>query len=380
MNDGTLIFFIDSFPFYALAQTEYLSQFPLQYKVTPGFGYSINLQAEIFSGKTPDELGFFCQWQYAPDRSRLRNWKPFFRLISLVRSIYYADRVLHKVIQKCTGPIGNLPFAYLPFLQDVPADVFEEGFQSSSLFTEFPHIKLISYRQYSHMPFGKKDEGVYEGTLNAIGTGENIVATFVDLDGLAHRCGINSVIYQKRIKELDGWIYRLSELFFQKNPQGTVVVVSDHGIAPVTSGVNLELEKIFGKPSSKRYFYFLDATILRIWSFERSIFREIESFLNEVPEGCVVSDEERRSYGLTELSLGNLIFQLNEELMFQPSFWGRGLSHAMHGYHPRFESQKGIFLINKGNRADNASIALAQEKRTTEIYQILYSLIKEAAG
>ena len=52
MTSPVLLIFIDSFPYYYLENTKYMSVFETVAKVIPGFGYSINCQAEIFSGKT----------------------------------------------------------------------------------------------------------------------------------------------------------------------------------------------------------------------------------------------------------------------------------------------------------------------------------------
>jgi len=377
-DNGALIIFIDSFPFYNLNRTEYLNSFPIRYKVTPGFGYSINIQAEIFSGKSPDKLGYFCQWGYSPSGSDFKKWGPLFQVINPVRNFYYLDRLAHRVIGKFTGNIGNIPFSYLPSMKKVSADVFEKGFQSQCLFTDFPSIKLISFREFSHLPVHERDRGVFEKTLQSIPDHQYIVATLVDLDGLAHQNGIDSPIYQKRLTELDEWIYSLSEPFFKKNPQGTIVVVSDHGIAPVRSGVNLELEKKFGKPSPKKYFYFVDATILRIWGFDDMLVKEMESFLKDTQAGSLLTDEERKAFGLTDPSLATLIFQLNEQLMFSPSFWGRGRSHAMHGYHPELESQKGVCLVLQREKISGEPSSTLSEIRTTKVYQILYNVLKEA--
>jgi hypothetical protein len=375
MNAPTLIIFIDSFPFLFLGKTQFLSSFPLQYQVTPGFGYSINLQAVIFTGKTPDELGYFCEWSYDPARSKFRNWKGLCSLINPVKNIYYIDRIFHRIIGKFTGPIGNIPFAYLPFLQKVPADVFQNSFQGKSMFHDFPEIKLASFQKYKHLPCGESDKSVFEETLCLIDEYRCIVATFVGLDGIAHVFGMDSLEYQKRIQELDAWIFALTDKFLGKNPGGSVAIVSDHGMAPVYSGVSIDIEKKFGKPDPQKYIYFVDSTLLRVWTCNDTISKEIKNYLHELTSGQLITDEERRAFGLTNPSIGSLIFQINENMLFNPSFWGRGLSKAMHGYHPKLESQKGICLISRGKDNFENSKPIIKENKTVDLYVILHDLL-----
>jgi len=373
-TDGNLIIFIDSYPYNILQRTGYFENFTIRRKMNPGFGYSINLQAEIFTGKCPDDLGYFCEWRYSPQDSRFARWKAPFNLLRPSRRFYYLDRIAHRALGKFFGNIGTIPFSYLPYLCKVPGDVFQNNFGHASLFTAFPSIKLISFRDFKHLPSSQKDIGVYQGVLQAIPHYNNIVATLVDLDGLAHGHGIDSEIYLEHLQKLDSWINTLSEKFLKLYPKGSVIIVSDHGIAPVSHGLDPAIEKNFGRPALKRYYYFVDATILRIWTFDPILRQEMHNYLDTCSEGSPLTDSERRDYGLAHAGHGDLIFQLKEEVMFQPSFWGKGLSHAMHGYHPSCERQQGIFLIRSEKKEAVPGLPV-RAIRTTESFSILHEMV-----
>lgn len=64
-----LIIFIDSLPFNILPQTSFLNQMTERWSIQPGFGYSINLHAELFAGLLPDDIGYFGEWMYDPPAS-----------------------------------------------------------------------------------------------------------------------------------------------------------------------------------------------------------------------------------------------------------------------------------------------------------------------
>lgn len=103
-------------------------------------------------------------------------------------------------------------------------------------------------------------------------------------------------------------------------------------------GINLRLEKRFGRPNPNKLLYFNDSLYLRIWGEDRSLKREIASFLQESKVGSVLSEEERRFWGLSDPRLGKIIFLLKEDFDFVPNYFGLRLQQAYHGYHPKLES------------------------------------------
>lgn len=100
VGEKNLIIFIDSLPYSYVGRMRFLSKFKGRIrKVLPGFGYSINVKAEIFGGYVPDRVGYLNEWAYNP-HAPLRKYRKLFRALRKVRKIYYLDRIVHKVLSK----------------------------------------------------------------------------------------------------------------------------------------------------------------------------------------------------------------------------------------------------------------------------------------
>lgn len=109
--------------------------------------------------------------------------------------------------------------------------------------------------------------------------------------------------------------------------------------------------------------------MLRIWTFNPEKKNEIERFLSQQTYGKIITTTERQQYQLTSSKFSDIIFLLDEGLIFSPSFYGRKLPKAMHGYHPTLESQQGVLLFNQA-----IPTSLVPIKRTTDVYRLLSHL------
>jgi len=371
MKKPVLIIFIDAFPYKFLERTKYMKKFPIRFKVRPSLGYSINIKAEIFGGYAPDNLGWFCKWNYDSE-SKLKMFTPFFLVLDIFRKINLINRGLHKFIGKIFGDIGNIPFRYLPFISKNSVDIFSLSFPKDSLLKS-KYLKVIASERFKSSNLLEKDFEVFKQGLKYIKKNSNssILLTFVALDHIGHWKGPYSGEYHSYVLTIDKYVEELKTYFLKINKNANVIVLSDHGMSEVEKGVRLDLEKYFGKPSEKKYFYIMDGTILRIWCFDFEICEKIKKFLNNLNLGKVLNREERAKYGITKKKFGDIIFLIKERYMFCPSFWGSKLSKGMHGYHPDFENQKGIFLFS----GDDNMEVFSNELTPRNIYFFLRRLL-----
>ncbi len=357
-----LIIFIDSLPYFYVRNMKFLSQFEKRIaKVMPGFGYSVNVKAEIFAGRTPDAVGYLNEWGYQ-GRADLRKYRFLFSLLGPVRLFPLADRIVHKMVSRLIGKnIWSIPFSYLAFFQRTGIEAYRDGFDHPSIFFDMKRLKKIGYYQF---PYSReRDRLIFQETITAIASGQydNVFIASGDLDSIAHRYGTCTKEYDRKIQELDDYLARAYDVFFTRYPDGEIIILSDHGMAEVTGGVHIPMEQKFGKPGEKTYLYFLDSTMLRIWTFNDSKRTEIEGYLTDVPDGKIMSPAERSRYGITTETFGTIIFLLNEGKAFTPSFYGRKLPRAMHGYAPELESQKGVLFSSRGlDRPEFDTISLFQ--------------------
>ena len=345
-----LVVFIDSFPYYCLDQAPFLSSLPSRARLIPGFGYSTSNQTALFTGMTPDDLGYFGEWTYDPDNSPLKRWRWLLKLASPVQRFYYADRVVHRVLVKAAKiQVKNIPLKLLGHFSNPYISVFDPKFPAESLL-KLPGVKGTYSYHYRSLPYREVDGKVYETAKQLIAElreDEHVVVSMTKLDAVGHWEGVEQE-YHEKIVELDRWIEDLYQRLQSRFPSAKLAVISDHGMVNVSRGVKLDLEKVFGRPGPDSYFYYLEGTLLNVWAFESGLADRIKDYLHELKIGRVLSADERVTFGLTSQSFGDVIFVIDEPLMFVPSFWGGRPSKGMHGYYPENPSQHGIFLSSEG--------------------------------
>jgi predicted AlkP superfamily pyrophosphatase or phosphodiesterase len=337
-----LIVFIDSLPYESVSQTNFLSSFGNLKGVIPGFGYSVNIKAELFGGYKPDDAGFLNNWTYKAD-SRFRPYRRLFQFLYIINFSF--DKILHKVLSKILGcNLLRIPFSYLSYFDTWGIEAYYDAFPKETIFTRYPFTKVL----YSSLPPGdNRDELLFDKALEIIQENQyqDLFVASADLDHITHSAGVGSERHQTKIMELDSLLGKIIGFFLDKNPQGKVVILSDHGMANVQNGIQVNLERHFGKASEKSYIYFVDSVTLRVWCFDKSLREEISSYLRNLKIGSLLSEDQRRYYGITSPAFGNIILVLDIGSIFQPSFFGKNQNvRAMHGYLPEDASQKGIFI------------------------------------
>lgn len=373
MDKKNIIIFIDSLPYFYIDKMKFLSNLKKDIaKVIPGFGYSINVKAEIFGGYTPDDLGYFNEWAY-DSKAALRKYYFFFSALRPLKRFYYLDRIAHKLMSRFYGHnILNIPFQYLPFFQKKGTEPYKDSFHLRTIFSETKNLKKICYYHFPYSTY--RDRHIFSEALKVVSCGDhdNIFVASGDLDGVAHSYGVGSEEYDRKIEELDYSLSQVYEGFQDKYPHGNITIFSDHGMANVTQGININMDQKFGRSGEDTYLYFVDLTMLRVWTFNAKKKVEIEDYLNMLVFGKIVNREQRIKYGITSKKFGDIIFLLNEGIVFNPSFYGRKMPKGMHGYTPELESQKGFFLSLEKD------CTVFKEVTTTNLYNIFKKLLNDA--
>lgn len=347
---SSLTIFIDALPFEQLDKMPYSREFKTRARLVPILGYSVNCQTQLFTGQTPDELGFWCEWQYDPEGSPFRKLRWLLRLAAPLERFYYAKRVVHKLLDRlgwvsCTK---NIPFRLLGDFSETGHSVFNRKF--------FRHPSLLDtpgLTQFLHSSFPvveRRDEDAFEATLahiNAGGDPGHVLVTFTRLDHSSHWDGVDSERYDAMLARNDDYIRELSEAFLRNAPDGIVRVVSDHGMSNIEHPVAVDLERRFGPPSRSSYAYFTEGTILRVWCKDEALRGRIAAYLDGVAGIERYSDDERSHDGIARRDFGDLVYHTLESHQFIPSFWGPKPSVGMHGHHPRYPRQHGLCLSSR---------------------------------
>lgn len=365
-----LIIFVDGFPYRYLEQTNFLKSISTQYKITPSFGYSVNLHAELFAGLRPDDVGYFGEWNFNLQQKNADWTCRIMAKLSFIRTISpFLDRVVHYVLSRYLNyDCGNIPFDLLHLFSRTGMYPLQGNWKHKTIFDEFDFTIIVP--DFFPLPIGKKDKYSYIKSLEAMNIGkERIFISFPDLDGIAHNFGLDSPHYKEHIEWIDRNIERMYYRFLNIHPQGKVVILSDHGMATAKESVNLQLERKFGRLNPNKLVHFYDSLYLRVWVQDRSLKEEIIDFFQQSKVGHVLTEKERAFWGLSSPILGEIIFLLKEGYAFVPNYFGLRLQKAYHGYHPSLESQKCIFLYNK-TWIEN------EPKYLIDVYNVLRRLIQ----
>jgi hypothetical protein len=362
----SLTIFIDGLPHGQLEKMTYSREFKSRGRLVPILGYSVNCQTQLFTGKSPDELGYWCEWQYDPDGSPFRRLRGLLNLLAPLERWYPMRRVIHKVLDRlgwvvCTK---NIPLRVLADFKETGHSVFSAAFAQPSLL-DLPQLNKFIHNTFPDV--AKRDEDAFAATLKHIEQARepgHVLVTFTRLDHCSHWDGVASEAYDVNLADNDEKIRTLSEAYLAKVPDGTVRVVSDHGMSNIEHCVDVDLEGHFGQPGRDTYSYFIEGTLLRVWCADTSLRERIRAHLGEITGIEAYSDEERRHDGITRPEFGDLIYHSHEGYQYVPSFWGPKPSVGMHGHHPRFPGQHGICLSSRDGEFEG-------EVRAGDFYRVL---------
>lgn len=353
-----LLIFIDGLSFKNSKKMTFLNDFKVK-KIIPGIGFSNNIYAEIVTGKTPDQIGYFNEWTL---KKSIRNSSriPLYFLDSF-RNIKYLNLAVRFLLKKIGFNFFNIPFAYFHNFKSNGPHHFN-FFKSPNLVKDFNFS--ISDASQIERGVGKRDEVAISNLYKL--NSSNIFLSLVDLDNISHIYGVNSSQYNRHLKFLNYEILRVLKFFIKKNSQErlNVFVFSDHGMSNVRNIVDFKVESYFGKPSSSTYHYFIDSTFLRIWTFNKRKNSKFLRFLKGINYGHVIDKNHRKIFGITNKEFGDIIFRLNEGFMFAPNFFGVRPCKSMHGYSSYLENQKAFF-------ASNSTVNLKNVKFSRDIYNFL---------
>ncbi len=361
----TLLIFVDALPFDDVAKMPRLAAWPWTARLVPGFGYSINLHAELFAGLTPDQVGFFGEWAVDPEQAPGRDYRRLLPLLDKTLRPYVLNRGLQALLTRRYRPgriMPNLPLARLGDFAIHGEKVSDPAFPHPTLFTRFRGLVHIDP---TGMPKGERDARLVARAQAVVASGApQVFLPLPDLDGIGHVDRRTGPRWRDHLAQLDTWLEALADAFLTRHPAGDVWVVSDHGMADVVGGVSLPIEATLGPQGRDRYLCFTDSTLVRLWIADPGLHRAAGDFLAGAPHVLVVAEAERRQYGLTDPAFGDMIGVLDEGWCFEPSTFARHIPRAMHGYHPAVSSQHAV-LAYRGAHPPTGPVA-----RTLDAYAV----------
>ena len=346
---NNLIIFVDAYPWFYrnLIKNELPEDMNIS-SLKPTFGFSINQKALLFSGKYPDEIGYFNEWRVS-EKSPSKTQKIISKILPFIPP--KVEGFLHKLYNKIFGlNYYRIPFGMKEYWSRNPTEVYNRDSIDKSVFTEHNYSRILC----SDFKVNNRDEAVFNELNNRIDNGdlaENTIVTLAECDQRLHLTGGLGKGGENVARYYANKIGEISRKYVSKYPLANLIVLSDHGMSNVNQGVNIQLEKMFTSCSYDTFLYFIDATMLRLWFYNSELQNKILTYLRNHNDLEEVTENTREQFKITNSSFGEFIFTVNSDTkVFEPNFYGRKRVNGMHGYIPKYESQLGVFISNLKNK------------------------------
>lgn len=336
MERSLCVVFADAFAYSSYNQLGGLENGYSVRKIKPGIAYSSNLHYLLFDGKAPDDIGFFTDYSWKKviykDQGRMKN---------ILDQIDTFNNIYRSFERKITHKRDNIPFSERKFFVCKGKYKFMEPGECSIFGKKVAKV----YEKSPADSFNLAERMVSEGE-------KGIVVVLEILDHLGHKVGSNGEKYMAAAKEVINRSQKLFERFKEKNPDGVCVLISDHGMGDVLSGVDIlnPLKRIFGLPGEK-YQVYNDSLYLRVWAENQEMLFGLKNFLDRIDCMYQIDDMARKKYGVTKKEFGDLIYVLRNGYFFNPNCFGvslRGGIAGLHGYMEPLDQVSGI-LVTENN-------------------------------
>lgn len=352
-------------------------------------------RAEIFSGLTPDESGYFTAIGYSPERSPFKSISFILKLLSTFDTLFFKYKYLralrNKVIQLLTSSqkVKMRPYSiptnilkYFSLTED------EYDFRDERAFKNKNNILVdcknqgvnVFYEAFTALNFetSLNDEQRIQLVEKNIKKNFQFYPLYIGvLDATAHVYGPKSIERKTKLQSLDK---RLS-IFYNDTkvqfPNSKFIFLGDHGMTDVHNYIDIgkvlkKIAKTMDLRFGKDYIFFLDSTIVRIWYLNDKAKSRLEKSIitNEIliENGVFVNEQiaKKERIPFPNRKYGDTLWMANIGVLIFPDFFHlRNPYKGMHGYDINHFSSKGTCIVesHKGKIIDDIELC--------DIYDIL---------
>jgi hypothetical protein len=336
-------------------------------RMRPLLGYSDSIRAAIFTGRYPDETGYWMEYCYRPGESPFRPLERLAPLDALPldlarRGVKFA--LSQTVVRRAARRRGyaHLSLRHLPFRALDRFDWTLRADMSAPAALGVP--TLFDRLTAAEVPWVYLDAsklGVRRllAAVDDLSVDTRFVFVYLhQVDMASHLFGIRSPLFERTLRRTDELTEHVVERVRGRLGGLEVAVFSDHGMSPV--------DRVVGYPTlwrhpafPERFCFALDATMVRLW-FEdasRDLRDEVRALVSRDVSGRFLSRSELQGLHLDfEGRLyGDEIFLLEPRTAIFPNFHSLVRPKAMHAYHPDDQEQQGI-AIGVGGDGDTVEL------------------------
>lgn len=356
-------------------------------------------RAEIFTGLSPRESGYFTAIGYHPENSPFKNSLILDKL-TLVDKIFGKNR-FYKALKNrlirlliTSKPVKmrgySIPLNFLKYF-GLTEDEYdfrdEKAFNGKdNIFKDCKNSELdIFYDSFTALNFTKSntDEERLQMVEDNIDSKFDLFLTYIGImDSCAHKFGPDSIERKLELKKLDEKLSNFYSNITSKNKDSKFIFLGDHGMASVNKiidiGKELEKEALFcNLEKGKDYIYFLDSTIFRVWYFNTHAFELLDTKLKNnqllINDGVFVDESVaiKEKIPFPDKRYGDTLWMANIGVLIFPDFFHSTSPYrGMHGYDINHFSSKGTCMVSAGKHEYHEEIKL------TDVYSILKKELK----
>jgi hypothetical protein len=340
-------------------------------RMRPLLGYSDSIRAAIFTGRYPDETGYWMEYCYRPGSAA---FAPLERLALLDRLPSDFVRrgtkfvLSQTVVRQLAGRRGyqHLSLRHLPFraLDSFDWTLRREMTAPGELGepTVFDILSAAG-RSWSYLDSSKLGTRGLLRALDELPLETSFAFVYLhQVDMASHAFGLDSRLFEWTLRRTDALTQAVVERTRARLGELDLAVFSDHGMSRV--------ERVARYPVLWRHHAFphgfcfaLDATMVRLW------YHDPDPALREELQSIVAAGAPGRFLGHSELvSLhldfdgrlyGDEIYLLEPRTAIFPNFHSMLRPKAMHAYHPDDGEQQGVAIGLADGRAVVELVELA---------------------
>ena len=356
-----LVFLVDAFRHDFLSEDgtpnlAALAEAGVRRPLKPILGYSDAIRATFFTGRLPDETGYWMEYCYRPENS---PWQGLSRLAPLDRlpsdltlrgmklaASSTAMRVLAKRRKVPHLSLRNIPFRALgkfDFTLSEPMTA-PKALGYPSIFDKCTETG----RPWAYLDASRVNRGDLLRQLHEVPGDVGLIFVYLhQIDQAAHLFGITSTIFQRRVRYTDELAGQILAGVRRRFGDVTTLVLSDHGMSVLSR--QIAIPELLTHPAfPERFFVALDATMVRLWYLDEDerLRQELRERVASRFPGRFLSREEMNAHHLsfTGRLYGDEFFLLPPGIGIFPNFHSFIKPRAMHAYDPADRDQWGIFI------------------------------------
>lgn len=245
----------------------------------------------------------------------------------------------------------RIPFKLLPYFDIAEKHLFtEDSFANGRSIFSIIKKKSKSFFCHSAPTHSTDSDAVLVDLEKADHPFDYIYIHIGDLDQVGHKYGPHSAEMLSALQKVDSKVERMWGYLDNKYEDFNFIIFGDHGMVEVKELLDFrEIIKTVNLKLFKDYIYFLDSTLARFWCFNEKAKDLIESELNEIEKGSVLSIEDKQKYHINypHNKFGDIIFLADPGVLIFPNYWNNSMPEkGMHGYAPEYYGQQSAVIIS----------------------------------